>query len=155
MQQAQTKTESSDLEMVAFRTASQDFCIDIMSVREIRGWVPATVLPHAPHYIRGVINLRGTIVPIFDLSARLGLGTLPSNDRNVIIIANIDSQTIGLLVEAVSDILAVASDTIQPVPEIAEAQTNAFIKGVIPGEASMVRLIDIQNVMSEIPVPAQ
>ena len=155
MQSSTSPLDGNDIEMVAFRTASQDFCIDIMSVREIRGWVPATILPHAPDYVCGVINLRGTVVPIVDLSARFGLGPLKSDHRNVIIIANVGARTIGLLVEAVSDILGVAPDNIQPVPDVAEQATHLFVKGVILVENSMIRLIDIQNVLGDFSEPVQ
>ena len=73
MSQAHTQAESQRRELTAFRIAEQEYCVDIMSVREIRGWSPATALPHTPSYVLGVINLRGAVLPIMDLAARLGL----------------------------------------------------------------------------------
>lgn len=134
-------------EYVAFRTAGQDFCFDIMKVREIRGWTVATVLPHAPSYVLGVINLRGSVVPIVDLAARLGLPTSPPTERHVIIIAVIDTRVIGLLVEAVSDILGVSSEAVQPTPDVASESTRNFISGVIPKDDKMIRLIDIEKIL--------
>ena len=81
-----------------------------MSVREIRGWTRATSLPHSPPYVRGVINLRGTVLPVVDLAQRLGLPAASSRDRNVIIVVDLDGRTVGLLVDAVSDILALPQD---------------------------------------------
>lgn len=134
-------------ELVAFRTAEQDFCVDIISIREIRGWTRTTSLPHAPSYVRGVINLRGSVVPIVDLAARLGLGALPDSDRNVIVIAIIGQQIVGLLVEAVFDILTVPADSIQPTPNVASETAKAFVQGVITEGERMIRLIDLDRVL--------
>ena len=79
-------------ELIAFRIAEQDFCFNIMAVREIRGWTPATIIPHAPDYVRGVINLRGAVVPIVDLAARLSLDVPEPTSRNVIIITGSDFE---------------------------------------------------------------
>lgn len=133
---------SGERELVAFRVSGQDYCVDIMSVREIRGWTDATSLPHAPDYVRGVINLRGSVVPIVDLSARLGLPPIEASDRNVIIIAIINSQIVGLLVEAVFDILSVPLSAIQETPDVASDRVKAFVEGVITVEENMIRLID-------------
>jgi purine-binding chemotaxis protein CheW len=141
--------------MVAFRTAGQDYCIDIMSVQEIRGWVPATILPHAPDYLRGVINLRGAVVPIIDLSVRLGFGKSPENNRNVIIITSLDSRIIGLLVETVSDILGVEKSSIQPIPQIVDEGAQEFIKGVIIADTNMIHLIDIRHLLGTLAGPVQ
>ena len=89
-----------------------------MSVREIRGWTAATPLPRTPDFVRGVINLRGAVLPIIDLSARLGLGFTEPEARHVIIVCRINNQMVGLLVDAVSDILTVTDDLIQPTPDV-------------------------------------
>lgn len=134
-------------ELVTFRVGNQDFCIDIMLVREIRGWTPATVLPHSPSYVLGVINLRGSVVPIVDLSARLGLSPSEPDDRHVVVIAVIDTQTIGFLVNAVSDIIGIDASEVQPTPEVTSETTRAFIEGVIVEDDRMLRVIDIQTVL--------
>src|SRR6187402_494135 len=92
-------------ELIAFRIGDQEFCVNIMAVREIRGWTTATVLPHQPSYMIGVLNLRGVVLPIVDLSARLGMAASQPTARHVIIVAQIKRKVVGLLVEAVSDIL--------------------------------------------------
>lgn len=143
-----TANVSSNLrELVTFRVGKQDFCIDIMLVREIRGWTPATVLPHSPSYVLGVINLRGSVVPIVDLSARLGLSPSEPDDRHVVVIAVIDTQTIGFLVSAVSDIIGIDASEVQPTPEVTSETTRAFIEGVIVEDERMLRVIDIQTVL--------
>src|SRR4051794_27772643 len=106
-------------ELISFRVGSQEFCVDIMDVREIRGWTLATPLPHSPDFVRGVINLRGAVLPIVDLSARLGLGITETTARSVIIVTRMGERTVGLLVDAVSDILTATQDVIQPTPDVA------------------------------------
>jgi purine-binding chemotaxis protein CheW len=145
-----SKNSQNAHELVAFRAAGQDFCVNIMSVREIRGWTPTTILPHAPDYVRGVINLRGSVVPIVDLANRLGLGPIEPSARHVIIIAMLGDQTVGLLVEAVSDILTVPADSIQPTPEIASTEEKGFIEGVIAMDDRMIRMIELDNVLPAI-----
>lgn len=134
-------------EMVAFRVSEQDFCIDIMSVREIRGWTETTILPHAQDYVKGVINLRGAVVPVVDLSARLGLGPLEPGPRHVIIITMIGQRTVGLLADVVSDILTVPVEAVQPVPDIASESARAYVSGVIAMEGRMMRKIDLARVL--------
>jgi purine-binding chemotaxis protein CheW len=130
-------------EFITFRVAGQFFGIDIMCVREIRGWTPATALPHAPSYVRGVINLRGAVLPIVDLAARLGFGALEPHSRCVIIVAQIGRQMVGLLVDAVSDIVTRAQDDIQPTPEMTDSSTRTFVSGVFSIEDRMVGVITV------------
>ena len=141
-------TESDNVsELIAFRVAEQDFCFNIMAVREIRGWTPATMIPHAPDYVRGVINLRGAVVPIVDLAARLCLDVPDPTSRNVIIITQINGPVVGLLVDAVSDILSVSVDEIQPTPEAAADGTGGFVSGIITRDDGMIRMIDLDSVL--------
>ena len=101
-----------------------------MAIREIRGWTETTPLPHAPDYVRGVINLRGVVLPVVDLKARLGLGLTDANPKDVIVVVQAGERTIGLLVDAVSDILTVTAGEIQPTPELAREADAAFIEGI-------------------------
>ena len=82
-------------ELISFRIGEQEFCVDIMAVREIRGWTPATPVPHSPRFVRGVINLRGAVLPVIDLADRLGLGTAVETARHVIIVVQIGSRIVG------------------------------------------------------------
>jgi purine-binding chemotaxis protein CheW len=148
--QAAKQVQEDERELVTFRVGEQDFCLDISFVREIRGWTPATVLPHAPDFVLGVINLRGAIVPIVDLARRLGLGATQPDDRHVIVIAVVGQQTVGFLVDSVADIIGVAPAAIQPTPEVASQSTVLFIKGVIALEDRMLRLIDISTILPQI-----
>lgn len=139
-------------ELIAFRTGDQEFCVDIHAVREIRGWSPATPLPHAPAYVRGVINLRGAVLPIIDLGARLGFPAAEPSARHVIIVACIGPRTVGLLVEAVSDILGVTADMIQPAPDVACESVRGFVRGLIPAEDRMISLVALDDVLPPAPI---
>jgi purine-binding chemotaxis protein CheW len=141
---------AGDREFVAFRCGNQDFCVDIKCVREIRGWTPATPLPHSPRYVRGVINLRGAVLPIVDLGMRFGLGMTEPTPRSVIIVVHINQQIVGLLVDAVSEILMTSEASMQPTPEIASELAKTFVKGVYAVEDG--RMISIVTLESILPV---
>ena len=142
-----TETERSDVEFVTFFAGGQSFSIDITHVREIRRWTAVTPLPHAPKEVLGVMNLRGSVIPIYDLSARFGLGATPENPRNVVVVAMIDNQTVGLLVEAVSEILSVQRSQIQDTPDVRSDSARQSITGVIPIDEGMTRVIDLAAVI--------
>lgn len=136
-------------EVVAFRIGEQDYCIDIGIVREIRGWTPTTVLPHAPPHVTGVINLRGAVVAVVDLAARLGLGRTAPTGRNVVIIVSPGDRTVGLLADVVSDILGVTQDMLQAVPDVASDAARRFITNVITlDEGRMLRKLDLDAILA-------
>jgi len=130
-------------ELIAFRIGDQEFCVNIMSVREIRGWTPATPMPHAPPHVLGVINLRGAVLPIIDMSQRLGMKRTEPTVRHVIIVAQVGPATVGLLVDAVSDILTITDENIQPTPDIANETEKAYARGILAIEGRMICLIDL------------
>ena len=133
-------------EVIAFRVGEQEFCIDIMSVREIRGWTPATVLPEAPPWIRGVINLRGSVLPIVDLAQRLGFAGTQASQRHVIIVVQVGGRIVGLLVDAVSEILSHAADAVQPIPEAATETVKALVGGMLALEGRLIGRIKLEGV---------
>jgi purine-binding chemotaxis protein CheW len=141
-------------ELISFRIGAQEFCVDIMAIREIRGWTAATALPQSPSFVRGVINLRGAVLPIVDLAARLGFESTEANDRNVIIVAQIGEQVVGLLVDAVSDILTITDDMIQPTPDVASETAKTFVRGLIPMEGRMISLIGLERVLPDLELEA-
>ena len=138
-------------EVVSFLVGGQEFCISIADVREIRGWAPITTLPHAQDFVLGVMNLRGAVVPIYDLSARLGLGPNPPGPRHVVIIAALGDRLAGLLVSAVSRMQEIDEGALQPLPLFGQAGDNGFVAGLIPTEGGMLRLLDLTQV---VPAPA-
>lgn len=138
-------------DVVSFRVAGQDFCIDIGVVREIRGWTQTTVLPHSQDYVKGVVNLRGSVVAVVDLAARLGFGPTDPTARHIIIIVMIGDQTIGLLADVVSDILTIDDSTMRQVPDIASEIARDFISSVVTFEdGRMLRKIDLSRVLPEL-----
>jgi purine-binding chemotaxis protein CheW len=137
-------------DMVAFRVADQDFCIDIGMVREIRSWSETTFLPHAQPYVKGVINLRGAVVAVIDLAARLGLGTTQEDPRNAIIIAQVENQTVGLLADHVADILPVPPEAIKPMPDVAAEEAKAFITGLVTlDDNRLLRKLDLTRILPD------
>jgi purine-binding chemotaxis protein CheW len=134
-------------ELIAFRIGEHEFCVDIMSVREIRGWTPATPLPHTQKYMRGVINLRGAVLPIVDLRARLGFGFTEPGARHVIIVVRTGRQEVGLLVDAVCDILTATEDMLQPTPSVASETVKSFIRGILAVEGRMIGLIALGRIL--------
>jgi purine-binding chemotaxis protein CheW len=141
--------DSVGQEFISFRIGTQEFCVDIMAVREIRGWTPATPLPQAPSYVRGVINLRGAVLPVVDLAARLGLGDTQTSERNVIIVVRIGPRFVGLLVDAVSEVLTATSDMIQPTPDISCDAVRQFVKSIIALDGRMISWITLDKVLPE------
>jgi len=144
-----TAQTASEVELLSFRLAEEEYSVDIMSVREIRGWTRATPLPHAPAHVRGVINLRGTVLPVVDLSVRLGMEPVQGDARNVIIVVQVGSQTAGLLVNAVSDILALPRSELQTPPELAADSAHNFIEALTIVEGRMIRVLDLTAVLPD------
>ncbi len=136
-------------ELISFRIDEQEFCLDIMAVREIRGWTPATPLPHSPSYVRGVINLRGAVLPVIDLKARLGLGLVEPSARSVIIVVHIGSRLVGLLVDAVSEILAADRSSVQPTPNVGCETVSHFVRGIIAIEGRMISWVALDDILPE------
>lgn len=139
--------DGTETELLSFLVRGQDYSVDIMSVREIRGGAIATSLPHAPEYVRGVINLRGTVLPIMDLARRLGIEGEPDEDRSVIIVVAVGERTVGLVVDAVSDILAIPESEMQPPPEMRADEDHNFVSALTIVEGRMVRVLDLDAVL--------
>lgn len=133
-------------EYLSFRVVGHSFCVDIMSVREIRSWTKATPLPHAPEYLRGVINLRGTVLPVIDLAMRLGMETTEDSPRRVVVIVQTTHSQYGLLVDAVSDILELSEDQFQASPDVNANGTGNYLKSLAVVEDQMIRMLDLEKV---------
>lgn len=142
-------TRKDSLELLTFRVADQEYSLDIMSVREIRGWTRTTPMPHAPEYMRGVINLRGTVLPVMDLARRLHLPTRETTDRNVIIVVKINRTLTGLLVDAVSDIVAMSEDDLQPPPELSSDPQMSVVRALTVIDDRMIRVLDLAAIVPE------
>ncbi|MEM1076372.1 MAG: chemotaxis protein CheW [Pseudomonadota bacterium] len=141
---------SKTLELLTFQLAEQEYSLDIMSVREIRGWTRTTPLPHAPSYMKGVINLRGTVLPVMDLAQRLGLAPREHTDRNVIIVVSHEDMMTGLLVDAVSDIIGLTTDDLQPPPDMQSASGPNVVSALTLIDERMIRVLDLASVVSQV-----
>lgn len=144
----QTRTGGAQRELVLIGVGGQTFAIDIMALREIRGWTPTTLLPGAPAYVRGVVNLRGLPLPIIDLGLRLGFPPAEPDSRSAVAVVQIAERTVGLLVESVSEIISIEAASIQPPPDL-EGMSSSAVSGLLAMADGMVgvletaRLIDV------------
>src|ERR1700740_136623 len=135
-------------QLISFAIGDDQYGVDIMAVREIKGWTEITPLPRQAEYVRGVLNLRGVIVPIVDLRCRFGQGQTKATPLHIVIIVQIASKPIGLLADRVLDIVSLDETQIKPVPKVAQAQRMSFLSGLITTEAGMIALIDLPNLLS-------
>lgn len=143
------------VQFIAFKIGKEEYGVDIMAVREIKGWIPATRLPNAPHYVRGVINLRGLMVPIFDLRARFGGGETEITRTHVVIIVKVEERVFGVLVDAVSDILSISEEQIKPAPEMDRTVDSGYLRGLVTINERMVALLVLDRLFSVAEVDEQ
>lgn len=141
------QSDTDAVGLLTFRLGDGIFCLDIMSVRELRGWTRATPLPHAPAYLAGVINLRGTILPVIDLAARLGMAPVAAEPRHVIVVVQAAGQIAGLIVEAVSDIHTVPRAALEPPPSLCAEGSEVCIAALALVEDRMIRIVDLAAIL--------
>jgi purine-binding chemotaxis protein CheW len=132
-------------ELITFEVAGQLFGLDIMAIREIRAWTPVTPLPQVPAHVAGVVNLRGTVLPVIDLAARLGWSATRTSPRHAIIVVQLGEQTLGLIVESVSDIVALADGALQPPPHTGPDAVVPFLHGLAALGERMVMVLDLDK----------
>jgi purine-binding chemotaxis protein CheW len=138
---------AAGIQFVSFSIGDDQYGVDIMSVREIRGWAEITHLPKQPEYVRGVLNLRGAIVPIIDLRCRFGQGLTEPTPLHIVIIVQIGGRQVGLIGDRVLDIVSVEDGQIQPVPRTAQGASSDFLAGLVTIEDTMIALIDLNNLV--------
>ncbi len=131
---------------ISFILGNNEFCVDILTVREIGGWSEPTALPHAPSYVCGVINLRGTVLPIIDFAARIGIHREDGNvARPVTIIMQVDDRLFGIKVDSVSDILVLDRAKMQKVPDGSGDEANSFLESIMAMDNRMIRVVDASS----------
>ena len=135
-------------EFLTFRLGGEEYGIDILKVQEIRSYEPPTRIANAPPFIKGVVNLRGVIVPIVDLRLRLGCESAEYSAVTVVIVLNVKGRVVGAVVDSVSDVLELARDAIKPAPEMASAVDASFITGIGSVGERMLILMDIEGLMA-------
>ena len=135
-------------EFISFAVGDEQYGVNIMAVREIKDWSAITQLPKQPDYMRGVLNLRGVIVPIIDLRCRFGNGPTDATPMHVIIVIQIDGETVGLLADRVLDIITVDPSQIQPIPKVSHDARTGFLSGLVAVEKTMIALIDLKSLLT-------
>ncbi|WP_035692137.1 chemotaxis protein CheW [Azospirillum halopraeferens] len=141
--------DAGEEQYVTFTVGEEEYGVNILAVREIRGWTPESRLPNLPDFVRGVINLRGIIIPIFDLRARFGGGRTEVTKRHVVVVLQVGERTRGILVDAISDILAISRDAIKPPPDVDAGMIDAaYLSGLYTADRRMVTLLDVERLFA-------
>jgi len=135
-------------QFLSFQLGAEEYGIDILRVQEIRAYEKATRIPNTPAFIKGVINLRGVIVPVIDLRMKFGLETAAYNEMTVVVVLNVADRTIGVVVDRVSDVLTIAPGDIRPAPEFTSRVDNAFVRGLATVDQRVLIIADIERLMT-------
>jgi purine-binding chemotaxis protein CheW len=135
------------VQQLTFNLAGEEYGVDILSVREIRGWSRVTRIPQTPDYVLGVLNLRGAIVPVMDLRLRFGLARESYGDSTVVIIVAVAERLFGIVVDAVSDVVDIEPAAIKPVPDMGAIVDTRYLKGLATHVERMVMLLDVEKLM--------
>ena len=138
---------SGELQLVSFNIGSEEFGVDILKVQEINRMVEITRVPQAPHYVEGVINLRGKVIPIIDLRKRFGL-ELKEQDKNTrIVVVDIGGNIMGMIVDSVSEVLRLPANTVEPPPDLVTGINSEYINGVAKLEDRLLIFLDLSKVV--------
>lgn len=144
--------QDDEQQYLTFIMAGEEYGVDILAVQEIRGWEPTTVVPNAPDYIKGVINLRGTIVPIMDLRSRFNLERVEYSPVTVVIILKVETErggrVMGIVVDAVSDVHSISDSDTRNSPELIEDLNTEFIRSLVSVDDNMIILLDVQRLLT-------
>jgi purine-binding chemotaxis protein CheW len=142
---------------LTFLLEDQEYGLEIFKIREIRGYSPITPIPNVPPHVRGVMNLRGTVLPVIDLRMKFHLPSVEFNKFTVIVIATVADKTVGLLVDAVSDVLTVEQDAMREAPDFGAAVDTRFINGVFQSKERLAVALNLEKLLTEcdIAVPPQ
>ena len=129
------------------RLAGEEYGIDILAVREIRGWTPVTRIPRSPHHLLGVVNLRGAIIPVLDLCLRFGVERSGSMTTTATVVVSVAGRHFGLVVDAVNDVLDVRASDIRPVPDMGTAVDTEYLQGLVGTGDRLVLLLDVERLL--------
>jgi purine-binding chemotaxis protein CheW len=135
-------------QFISFAIGVEQYGVDIMAVREIKGWSQITALPRQPDYVRGVLNLRGVMVPIIDLRCRFGQGMTDATPLHVVIVVQVGTAHVGLLADRVLDIVPIDASRVQRVPRVEPETRVEFLTGLVTIESGMIALIDLSHLLS-------
>lgn len=135
-------------EVLAFNLGGEEYGLDILKVQEIRGYETPTRIANAPEFIKGVMNLRGVIVPIVDMRIRLGVGTATYDSMTVVIVLSIQDRVIGMVVDSVSDVITLQPEHIKPAPNMGGSVDTEYLTGLATIDDRMLILVDIERMMT-------
>ena len=142
-------------QLITFQLGDQILGVDIMAIREIRAWSPATPLPNVPAHVRGVVNLRGVVLPVLDLRHRLGWGVAGPSARHVIIVVRIGEQLQGLIVDAVNDIVTIPPEAMQPLPDMGDATAAHYLEGLATIEQRLILILALDRLSDSVTLTAE
>ncbi|HZW25706.1 MAG TPA: chemotaxis protein CheW [Gallionella sp.] len=149
MQENQTQAADADnRELLTFTLGNEEYGIDILKVQEIRGYDAVTTIANSPDFIKGVINLRGIIVPIVDMRIKFNLGNVTYNNLTVVIILNVANRVVGMVVDGVSDVIALTPDQLKAAPEFSGTMDTQYITGLGTVDDRMIIIVDIEKLMT-------
>ena len=149
MQSGQGQTEKgASRELLTFTLGGEEYGIDILKVQEIRGYDAVTAIANTPAFIKGVVNLRGTIVPIVDMRIKFNLGAVEYNPFTVVIILNLGHRVVGMVVDGVSDVIALTPEQIRAAPELGSSLDTRYILGLGAVDQRMIIMVDIESLMT-------
>jgi purine-binding chemotaxis protein CheW len=152
--QEQACRQDGSGEVLAFRLGTEEFGIDIHAVRELRGYSAVTRLANAPDYLKGVVNLRGLIVPIVDLRLKLGIGEASYTEFTVVIVLAIGSQQVGVVVDSVSDVISLDPAQIKPAPPSGPNFRHDYLTGIATVDQRLLQLTDLGVLLADVTAPA-
>src|SRR6478752_6124126 len=135
-------------EMLVFKLGSEEYGVDILKVQEIRGYEKVTPIPRSPDYLKGVVNLRGTIVPVIDLRIRFGMPDPAYDSLTVVIVLRIAGRVVGAVVDAVSDVVRLAENEIREAPKLGAMVDSSYLSGVATQGDPMILALDIEKLLS-------
>jgi len=138
-------------QFLTFLVGEEEYGLDILKVQEVKGYSTITPIPNAPEFVRGVMNLRGTIIPVVDLRAKFGLSRVEYNRLNVIVVVTVKTKTVGLMVDAVSDVLNIPAEDVQPPPDFGEAVHS--INGLARSGDKVILLLDVDRILGSVETP--
>lgn len=147
-QEALSNEAMTNNEFLSFTLGKEEYGIDILKVQEIRGYDAVTVLANTPEFIKGVINLRGIIVPIVDMRIKFNLGNVTYDQLTVVIILNVAKRVVGMVVDGVSDVISLTADQIKPAPEFGATLDTQYLMGLGTVDDRMLILVDIEKLMT-------
>ena len=141
------KTIMEDVQVAAFKLLKEEYGVNILNVQEIKGLTDITRVPFAPDYIKGVINLRGSVLPVIDLKRRIGLEDAPYTDATRIIIMKIGEFSIGMIVDAVTEVLTISGRDINPAKDVSDSTSNRFVSSIGNIDARLIIMLNLDEIV--------